>query len=97
MIDPALTCAKSHRNQVNQIIITEDGGRFSRKLKDRELLLNLKDKWKKYLVISAFDHDGEPEPNGQAVMRKLDELMFGNPIVKELLEPEGCNLYIWKK
>ena len=64
---------------------------------ERELLLNLKDKWKKYLVISAFDHDGEPEPNGQAVMRKLDESMFGNPIVKELLEQEGCNLYIWKK
>ena len=34
LIDLALTCAKSHRNQVNQIIITEDGGRFSRKLRD---------------------------------------------------------------
>lgn len=34
LADMAYKCATSHREQVNQIIITEDGGGFSRKLKN---------------------------------------------------------------
>jgi GT2 family glycosyltransferase len=34
LIRLAYQCALSHRNQVNQIIITEDGGRYSKLLKD---------------------------------------------------------------
>lgn len=34
LMNMALECARSHRSQVNQIIITEDGGRFSKKLRD---------------------------------------------------------------
>ena len=64
---------------------------------EKNIIDDLKKHWRKYLVISAFDHDGESEPNGQAVMRRFPEELFGKPIVKELLEPNGMYFYIWKK
>lgn len=63
----------------------------------KKIIDDLKKHWTKYLVLSAFDRDGEPEPNGQAVMRRFPEEEFGKPLVKELLEPNGAYLYIWKK
>jgi trans-aconitate methyltransferase len=64
---------------------------------EAKILKNLYDNWKKYLIVSAFDHNGQSEPDGHAVMRELDTSLFGEPIAKVLLEPNGCHLHIWKK
>jgi len=68
-----------------------------REEKYNEILHGLIKHWKKYLVISAFDRDGETLENGKIVITKLDESLFGKPIEKFLIEPDGANFYIFKK
>lgn len=62
----------------------------------QKTLNNLKESYTKYLVISAFDRNAPNPDNPQIVIRKLDETI-GKLIYKELLEPDGAYLYIFKK
>jgi hypothetical protein len=57
---------------------------------------DLQKHWSKYLILTAHDTLLE-QHSDQYKARDFDESLFGDPIVKHLLEDGGAYLYIFKK
>lgn len=60
------------------------------------LLQALNQSYSKFLILTAFDRNGETSPNGQANIRKINEKLLGQLVVKQLQEKDGACFYIFK-
>ena len=68
-------------------------------LDDKEankMLMDLKNAWSKYLVITAYERDEEMDTHVR--IRKFNPSFFGTPILREIVEEDGeLYFYIFKK
>lgn len=64
-----------------------------------KMLEYLKNHWKKYLAVTAYEREALPvEEGGHVKVRNFDYKQFGTPIIREISEEAGeLRFYLFKK